>query len=289
MKRICCFLFYALFAASLLISCEEEQIIPDNVAPPDQTIENVTISNYVNRVYVSVLGREANGNELSAGYNLLGQNNLSNSSRMQFLGSVLSDASYLPHVYTLARIDLLGNLDTLDIYRQWEIDSAIITTQSNPDIIAYFVADMEKLDSLRQVSLDLDQHAIDITYMHRRCVNNYFYDQINMGTENFVVSCFEHFLNRYPTENELSSSKSMVEGVSAILFLQSGQSKGDFLSIFFSSTDYYEGLATNLYKRYLLRNPTSIEMGSAAQAFKSTRNYEQMQKDILSTNEYIGI
>src|SRR5205085_1157862 len=128
-----------------------------------------------------------------------------------------------------------------------------------------------------------------VEYMHRRCVNNYFYDQINMGSENFVISCFQHFLNRYPTQNELSEGKKMIDGAPAILFLESGQSKDDFINIFFTSRDYYEGLAINLYQRFLLRNPSSIEMGNAATAFVNTHNYVQMQKDILSTNEYIGI
>jgi hypothetical protein len=110
-----------------------------------------------------------------------------------------------------------------------------------------------------------------------------------MGTENFVVSCFQHFLNRYPTENELSEGKKMVDGAPAILFLESGQNKTDFVNIFFGSRDYQEGLAINLYNRYLLRNPASIEMGNAVQAFSTTHDYVQMQKDILSTNEYIGI
>ena len=115
MKRIFYFLFSALLGSTFLSSCEEEQVIPDNVAPPDQTVENVTISNYVNRVYVSVLGREASSSEKSAGFDVLRQNNLSNSSRSQFLDQVFSASQYLPHLYDFARTELLNNLDTADI------------------------------------------------------------------------------------------------------------------------------------------------------------------------------
>ena len=288
MKRIGRLLL--LFSFLIFISsCSDEEVIPNNTAPPDQTIENVTISNYVNRVYVSVLGREASESEKSSGFNILRQNNLSMSSRLQFLYDVFSDAKYFDHLYTHARIDLLNNIDTIEVYQQWQLDSLILTTTVDQNVIFLILADMERLDSLRQVPNDLAGHQIEVTYMHRRCVNNYFYDQINMGTENFVISCFQHFLNRYPTANELSEGKKMSDGTSAVLFLEFGQTKSDFIRIFFTSRDYHEGLAINLYKRFLLRNPTSIEMGNAAQAFSSTHDYVQMQKDILSTNEYIGI
>ena len=274
---------------TIFFSCRDEEVIPNNTAPPDQTVENVTISNYVNRVYVAVLGREASSSEKTAGFDLLRQNNLSYSSRSQFLDQVFSSGDYLPHLYDFARIELLNNLDTADItfylsiYHMFLLDTV---QQVYWEMITY---EIERFDSLQRVPSDLANHLIDIEYLHRRCVNNYFYDQINMGTENFVVSCFQHFLSRYPTTYELYQSKNMVEGVPAILFLESGQSKADFIRIFFTSKDYFEGLATNLYQRYLLRNPTSIEMGNASQSFSINHDYVQMQKDILSTNEYIGL
>jgi hypothetical protein len=282
-------LFLVFFAAVVFTSCEKEEVITGNVAPPDQTVENVTISNYVNRVYVSVLGREASTSEKSAGFEILRQNNLSLSSRSQFLDQVFSSSNYLPHLYDFARTELLNNLDTADITFYLFIFNLYLSDTAYQVYWNIFEYESERLDSLQRVPNDLTNHVIDIAYLHRRCVNNYFYDQINMGTENFVVSCFQHFLNRYPTENELNEGKKMVDGVPAILFLESGQTKGDFISIFFSSRDYHEGLAINLYNRFLLRNPTSIEMGSAAQAFGNTHDYVEMQKSILSTNEYIGI
>lgn len=279
----------AFFVLLFFQACKKEEIISGNEPPPDQTIENVTISNYVNRVYVSVLGREATSSEKTTGFDLLRQNNLSMDSRIQFLDQVFASSEYRPHLYDFARTELLNNLDTsaiteyLAIYHFLRSD---ITYQIYWDIIDY---EIERLDSLQRVPDDLVNNRIDITYLHRRCVNNYFYDQINMGTENFVVSCFQHFLDRYPGTYELSEGKKMVDGTPAILFLESGQSKDDFISIFFSSQDYFEGLAINLYKRYLLRSPTSIEMGNAAQAFAVSHNYIEMQEAILSTNEYIGI
>jgi len=288
MKRLL-YLVFIIFTVAVFTSCESEEVIPDNTAPPDQTIENITISDYVNRVYVSVLGREASSSEKSTGFDILRQNNLSSASRAQFLDQVFSSPGYLPHLYDFARTELLNNLDTADITLYLAIFNFYANDTSQQIFWDTYRYEIERLDSLQRVPADLANHLIDITHLHKRCVNNFFYDQINMGTENFVISSFQHFLNRYPTENELSEGKKMVDGTPAILFLRSGQTKAEFLDIFFTSRDYYEGLAINLYNRFLLRSPTSIEMGNAAQAFDNTRDYIQMQKDILSTNEYIGI
>jgi hypothetical protein len=277
--------------ASFFYSCssDDEVAIPDNAPPPDQTIENVTISNYVNRVYVSVLGREADSNEKNSGFNLLRQNNLSMSSRMQFLDQVFLESEYLPHLYEFARIELLNNLDTSEVTNFINIFTYLLADTNYAQVYDILEFEIDRLDSLRNIPPDLSNNVIGVEYMHRRCINNYFYDQINMGSQNFVVSTFQHFLNRYPTETELNQGKNMVDGTPAILFLESGQSKEDYLDIFFTSEDYYEGLAVNLYQRFLLRNPTSVEMGNAVQAFVSTHDFTQMQKSILATNEYIGI
>lgn len=288
MKRIFGSLIFFSFLV-LISACRDEEIIPGNTAPPDQTIENVTINNYVNRVYVSVLGREASDIEKSAGYNLLRQNNLSSASRQQFLDQVFSSSNYLPHLYDFARIELLNSLDTAEITFFLMVFNLYLTDTTYQQIWSALVYEIERLDSLQRIPSDLQNGLLNIEYLHKRCVNNYFYDQINMGTENFVVSCFQHFMNRYPTEYELTEGKRMVDGAPAILFLESGQTRDDFVNIFFSSKDYHEGLAIILYNRFLLRNPTSIEMGNAVQAFSATHDYIQMQKDILATNEYIGI
>jgi len=275
---------------SVFFSCsDDEVVIPENTPPPDQTVENVTISDYVNRVYVSVLGREADNNEKSSGFNILRQNNLSMSSRMQFLDQVFSESEYLPHLYDFARIDLLNNLDTAEVTNYINIFTYLLGDSTYAQVYDILEYEIDRLDSLRNVPYDLVNHVIGVEYMQRRCINNYFYDQINMGSENFVVHTFQQLLYRYPTATELTEGKKMVDGTPAILFLESGQSKKDFLDIFFTSNDYYEGLAVNLYQRFLLRYPTSVEMGNAVQAFVSTHDYMQMQKNILATNEYIGI
>ena len=292
MTTIFPFLFHKvpffLFFFLLFLSCTKEETVPGNTAPPDQTIEDVTISNYVNRVYISVLGREPDSSEKNSGFSSLRTANLNVSSRTTFLNAVFTRLDYLSHLYDLARIDLLNNLDTQEIHNQLLTDSFALTIITDTNIIIILHDQINHLDSLRLVPHDLHNNSIDATGMFRRCVYNYFYDQINMGTENFVKSVFQNFLLRSPTAYELSQSEQMIDqGQASILFLQSGQSKNDFLNIFFSSSDYAEGIVLNLYQRYMNRTPNSVEMSDETLVFQNSHSYEQVQKDILSKNEYV--
>jgi hypothetical protein len=261
----------AFFFIITLTSCSDNEVdISPNEAPPDGTIENVKISNYVNRVYIAVLGREADSPEQTEGFNILRSANVSLTSRMQFLDIVFSKPEYNDHLYTITRADLLQSMDTINIPQQMSVDTFALTIIDSiyRDVI---LQELVRLDSMRNIPRDLENNNLDIAHLHSRCVNNYFYDQLNMGT----------------TEYELTQSKNMVDGISGILFLQSGMSKNDFLNIFFSSQNYFEGLSLNLYIRYLGNSPSSIEMSNATQLFLQNHDYKLMQKNILSKNEYV--
>ena len=267
----------------------ETDTISGNVPPPDGTINNVTVENYVNKVYISVLGRKPDSVELNSGMSVLTKNNLSAANRTQFLDSVFNHPEYYDHLYNTALSDLLNSLDTnnipqyLAIFQPLLLDSAYIQSWNQLRF------EITRLDSMRVIPTELKSGAINAIEMQKRCINNYFYDQINMGAANFVISSFLHFLNRAPTTNELTQGENIVNGTPGTLFLQVGQSKQDYLAIFFSSLNYFEGEAVLLYNKYLFRNPTSVEMTNAATKFQSILDYIQLQKDILSTNEYIGI
>ena len=131
--------------------------------------------------------------------------------------------------------------------------------------------------------------TISVIGLQQRCAYNYFYDQINMGTENFVVSMFQNFLYRYPTDDELTQSKQIVDGFEGVVFLQTGHTKDDFLTIFFGCNNFFEGQVRDLYLRYLFREPTSVEMSDKASIYKNSLDYKALQKSILASNEYAGI
>lgn len=279
------------FLSLLLYSCkkDKEVVIDNNTAPPDGTIPNVVKENYVNKAYISILGRKPTSTELSAGISVLSQNNVSMANRHQMLDDLLAKPGYNQHLYDISVSTLLNNLDTAQITQNIYVFGLLLTDSNYISYWPQIQQEKTKLELLRASVSDLNAGAITIIGLHKRCINNYFYDQLNMGTENFVVSMFQYFFYRYPTDEELAHGKNMVDGFEGVIFLQTGYNKNDFINIFFGCNNYFEGQVRDLYLRYLFREPASVEMAEKAQSYKSSLDYKQLQKDILSMDEYIGL
>jgi len=267
----------------------EEVLVPNNTAPPDPTISSVIVQNYVNRLYISLIGRKPLTTELDAGIGILSGNHLAMHDRLVLIDTIMKKPEYNNQLFSLANIQLLNNLDTPMITQYIDLFTMLA---ANPDYASVKDAlnlEIGRLQLARNIPKDLNAGTLSVIGMHRRLIDNYFYDQINMGTENFVLSMFMNFLYRQPTTSELSEGKKAVDGFSGILFSQVGKSKTEFLDIFFNSPDYFEGQVRNLYVRYLFREPTSEQMAGYAIQYKSTLDYRELQKNILTSDEYIGL
>jgi len=283
----------------VLFSCKKDNeiIIADNTAPPDGTIPNVVKENYVNKSYISVLGRKPNATELASGIAILNQNNLSVPDRNQLLDDIFAKPGYNQRQYDIAISTLLNNLDTSLITQDIYIFTLLLTDTAYQSVWAQLQFEIDRLELLKASVADLNAGAINIIGLHKRCVNNYFYDQINMGTENFVVSMFNNFLFRYPTDEELLHGKNMVDNFEDVIFLQTGNNKDDFMNIFFGggfqnypgSNNYFEGQVRDLFLKYLFREPTSVEMSAKAMVYKNSLDYKALQKEILAMDEYAGL
>ena len=103
-----------------------------------------------------------------------------------------------------------------------------------------------------------------------------------------MLACFENCLKRLPTEAELAAGVEMVNGFPAQMLLRDGSSKTDFLDIMLSVDAFYEGLAIDIYRQLMAREPNSEEMGAATQELSSTNNYQAIQKNAMQTDEYAG-
>ena len=272
-------------------SCKkyDEAIITGNTVPPDQTISNNIIENFVNKSYISLLGRKPNSVEFTAGVSLLKLNNLSATDRNSFLNQVLSKPEYDAHLFDINNIDLLNNLDTNEFTGKILLFQFLLSDSSYISYWPILQIEMARLLVMQQILPQLQNGTAKTIDLHRVLIDNYFFDQINMGSLNFVVSMYQHFLRRYPTENELNNGIAMVDGDFAITFQQTGNSKTDFITIFFASNDYYEGQVRDLYLRYLFREPTSSESATLTIQYKSSNDYKQLQQTILVTDEFIGL
>lgn len=279
-----------LLSVFIFMSCTkvEDVIVDGNIHPPDYTIENSTISNYINKLYISTIGREPTDNEFNSDFGVLRNSNLSQESREIVIDGILSKEEYNNNLFKLESANLLNGVDTAMINENVLILQFLSTTASGIDSI-YIHYELERMLEFQSVIEDLNNETISNIEMHKRMINNNFYDDINMGTENFVVSMFQNFMGRYPTTAEIENSSIMVDGGNSTMFFVAGSGKDDFIDIFFDSDEYYTGQTDILFNRYLFRTPTSEESINYSLDYIESKNYKHLQRRILSTNEFIGI
>lgn len=280
-----------IFFALTFFACKKDEsvIISGNVAPPDYTIEQVIIDNYINKLYISVLGREPLKDEFDNAISLLGAN-VSKESRIQLVENVQANDEYFDNLFNIFRQDYLNGIDTTIIRDDYiNVFQNLIENSQNPLQTEQYEYILEQLILLYQSADDMKNGSADPIEIHRRCVNNQLYDDINMGTENYVVSMYQNFLQRYPSEYELELATIMVDGEQSVCFGENGDSKNDFNSIFFQHDGYFEGQVVNLYNRILYRSPNSYEATSLSQNYKQSRDYKNLQKELLITDEFLGI
>ncbi|MEM7035683.1 MAG: hypothetical protein AAF570_01815, partial [Bacteroidota bacterium] len=259
----------------LALSCDrqKEVLVPDNTAPPDQTVSDVALESYINRVYISLLGRKPDDAEFAAGTTTLRADNLSQQNRIDFVDDVLARDAFDQHFFDLNFDFLLPATDTSQVAAQIFLFQLLLLNPDYEEEWDIMRDEKERLEGLLAIPTDLQSSAIDHVQALRRMSHNYFYDQINMGTQNFVIAMFQNFLLRYPTDAELEAAEQMVDGFSATVFLETGQSKLDFLDIFFQTADFYEGQVREVFNRLLFRVPDTEEMETNAVAFKNSGDY----------------
>ncbi len=271
-----------------LISCESE-IISGNTPPVDETIEDITIQNYINKLYISLLGREPDSVEIQLAFTDLRNSEFSISARKSLIQTIQEGSAYHHRFYERARADLLNGLDTNQINQRINTLVFLYSQTQNQDEKDAYAEEIGRLDTLRKSDDHLISGLATQAEVYARCIDNSFYDEINMGADNFVISSFQHFLFRYPTTEELENGRNMVNGFEASLFLKTGNSKDQYLDIFFEHSGYFEGQVRQVFNRQLYREPTQAELVEFTQDYYTSGNYPALEREILSLDEYAGL
>ena len=267
----------------MLTGCTPTQQSAPVSPPPDPTISTDIVNNYINKTFIALLGREPIGAETAEMTQILSQNHLSRADQVAFMKWVMAQPDYNEQIYLKGRSDYLNF-----IFHPSIIQETIDIWERLPKT-AHNLAEIKRLYRLRSIPELLDSGKIDEKQLQRMLVHNSFYDFVNMGTENFVVSMFENFFHRFPTKHELDQGKKIVDGKGGYLFRRWGNSKEQFLDIFFSSDSYYEGQVVDNFRRLLYRDPNSAEMVKYTTQFKAHKDYKQLLLAITTLDEYVGI
>ena len=281
--RIGLLLMLTTLAFSLSTCKKKPEVIPDNDAPYYSTIPTVQVENYINRIFIDLIGREPTDIEMANEFIALRAAKLSTESREFLINKLQTDLTFVE-----------GDTSYFKAYHHWfyEMTKArMIEGASDLDIRDAMTGD----DSLRlaklQAVLDINQNfmdgSIDLAGIFSRLLDNYIYDFLNMMTFNFVNSSFDNLYYRAPTSAEFQTSFDMIEyNVSLTLLEQAGANKQDYIYILTNTREFYEGLVIWSYRSLLARSPTSWEVDNIMLTFYNTANFKWVQKEIMKTDEY---
>ncbi len=269
----------------ITFSCKKETIIvPDNNAPIINNVPAIKIENYINRVFIDLIGREPFDTEMEFELQALKSGNLSKDSREALItklqtstdfieGDTSYTRAYHQHLYNLAKIRCIEGASDAKINE--EIDGA-----SDP-------ADILRLQQVLSSRADLQNGLIQYNEVFARMIYNLVYDQINMNSFNFVNATFDNLLWRYPTNSEFQEGYQMVEyNNSATIFGQIGQNKADYVNIISNSREIYEGMIIWSFQQILSRPPTTEETASLLEDFINHQDIKIIQRQIMATDEY---
>ena len=297
MKHHCFVLLIILFT-----SCKKDpEVVVDNTIPYYDKTPTVMVENYVNRLYIDLIGREPLDTEMTNDVDFLKVNELKDSARVILINKLQSSTNYIEgdssykHAY-YHRIYEMIKVRLIEGASKAEINQIKSLLESNAKVDS-IIGDMHgyqqkmfkanKLKALLDAEENYENGVIGIRELHAIMINNDVYDEINMNTFNFVNASFDNLLFRYPTQQEFYQSYDMIEyNLSRVLFGNAGQNKDDYINIITSDYGFYEGVIYWTYITLLARYPSDREINLLIGDFMNSENFQKIQEHILSSDEY---
>lgn len=286
----------------LLSSCiKDDRFVPDNNAPNYYEVPTIKVKNYVNRMFIDLVGREPLDTEMDSLVNLLEANNLSHETREQIILNLQFDTItqtsgdsfkylYFLRVYQLQKARFVEGLPDSEFSSQaGQRENAAYLDSLYGDMMSYQY-NKHQAQLYRDVINSFPEYmndSIDLSEMCLRMCYNGIYDQINMNSFNYINAVFDNTFYRFPTQDEFDACYNIVEHNEAdIIFGLSGSSKYDFVNIAMHSSAFTDGTVSWIYKTFLARNPTQQELYTYSLYFDQYNEIHHIIREVLKTDEY---
>ncbi len=299
------YLFLLAAVVLSVVGCKkpEQETFTDNTIPVYTGTPTLLVENYVNRLYIDLIGREPNDAEMTADVQVLENASLSQEARINLVNKLMlstdfvaGDTSYT-HAYhqkfyndNKARfLDGIAENAVVGEYEMYRNNA--VQDSLNGFMLAYELqmTEANKLKNLFNSRTELRLGTIDVVEMCRRMCFNSIYDDINMGSFNYINSCFDNMLYRYPTSAEYTMCEPAVESsIGGQLFGFTISNKLDFLNVLLLSQEYHEGMIRWTYLSLVAREPSSDETYTLTTGFMLTKDIKAVQRRILISAEYAG-
>lgn len=287
-----------------MFSCKKEQeVFENNTIPPYSEIPTVIVQNYVNRLFIDLLGREPVDIEMAAEVAALESADLSESSRLTLINRLMNETifvegdssynrAYYINLYEYTKARLLEGASDAEIESQRGILLfAALNDSLNGDFTSYQrnIREAKKLSDIIDSRYDYQSGQIDIRELYDRMIDNSVYDLINMNAFNYINATYDDLFYRYPTEAEFNQAFQIIEyNLPAVIFGEVAQNEGQYLDILLNDDEFNEGMIRWSYISLLAREPSTQETFTLIEDFRNTSNLQNIQRYILKSDEYAG-
>jgi hypothetical protein len=283
---------------------EENVTFTDNTIPHYDEVPSIIIENYVNRVFIDLIGREPTDLEMITEAAALKSANMSVASRTALVNKIMTSTdilegdgsyreAYIRKFYEDQKGRFLEGSSEANILEQMYIYESIAYSDSlNGNVLGYQVNSFEaaKLEMVLDSREELQLDSIVFEELCYRMMYNSIYDDINMNTFNFINATFDDCFSRFPTESEYEEIYPSIEYNGAgMVFFQIVNNKDEYLNALINSYEFDEGLVRWCYRALLARDASSYEVYTLAPLFASGSNFSAVQRNILISDEYAGI
>ncbi len=293
-------------------SCKKEKELvtfTNNNIPAYEEVPTLLVENYVNRLFIDLIGREPTDIEMNNEVAALESTDLSSASRNTLVDKLMSstvfiegDSSYA-QAYSQKYYDdnksrFLDGMSEVDVIYQYNVYYGISVQDSAAGNMLAYELNRQVSNQVKDVILSRKQFQlgqINSREMCRRMCRNVMYDDLHMGSFNFINATFDDLFFRFPTEFELDEAFPPIEQVpdenlelSGYLFGQIFSDKAGYLEALTSAEEFSEGMIRWAYLALLSREPSSAEVYTQLSVFNTNYNIRAVQKSILITDEYAG-
>lgn len=286
------------------VACKKEDLVFEDNTPPAYTgVSTVVLNNYVNRLFIDIIGREPLNVEMEAEVAALREADLGFEARGALVDKLMFNTEFIEGDSSYRRaycVKLYENLKArfiegasdaflLDEYNM--LRGNAVLDSLNGDMTAYTLKmqDARRIEALLESRQEWQEGQITVSEMVQRMLLNTIYDEINMNAFNFVNASFDDLFFRFPTQPEFESAYTIVEfNQPSTLFNSVAQNKLEYVELLTGTGEYYEGMVVWIYQSLLSRSPASSEVFSSAIDFRNTLNISAVQRTLLISDEYAG-
>lgn len=281
------------------------ELVGNNNAPYYDKVPRVKVENYVNRLFIDIIGREPFDSEMKAETDNLIANNLNHSTREALIlklqidtTHIVGDSSYAiaasNRLYDILTVRLCEGFGEADFMYYYGLSNFQRLQDSIEGKWASFYAAKANSEALYKAAKARWMYyhkEIDIEEYCTILINNnltFTKTDSYMGNEdNTIKYTFNDLLFRNYTVNEFNISRDMIlNGKSGVLFGQSGHSKGDYFYILTHCNEFYEGTVKWLYQTFIARLPNTQETVEAMTTLPVDKDIRKIQRAILKSDEY---